>query len=138
MANINKVIPGLGFHHAALKVKDFEKAVAFYRDGLGMTPVVGWGEGDNRAQMLDLGDGGILEIFAGGSDELQAKGKYQHIALTTASVDQAYEAALKAGAKPLTPPKQVDIDANPAPISLYIAFVIGPDGEEVEFFTRLK
>ena len=47
-------------------------------------------------------------------------------------------AALAAGATALTPPKTVDIPtAKPVPMSIRIAFVKGPDGEEVEFFTEL-
>ena len=42
-----------GFHHAALRARDFEASVAFYRDGLGMKPTISWGQGDGRAVMLE-------------------------------------------------------------------------------------
>jgi catechol 2,3-dioxygenase-like lactoylglutathione lyase family enzyme len=62
----NKRIQGMGFHHIALKAKDFEASLKFYTEGLGMEFYTQWGEGDKRIAMLDLGDGSILELFAGG------------------------------------------------------------------------
>jgi catechol 2,3-dioxygenase-like lactoylglutathione lyase family enzyme len=47
----------------ALTVKDFESAVAFYRDGLGLDPANLWtNEAGGRGQMLRAGRG-TLEIF---------------------------------------------------------------------------
>lgn len=135
MANINKKIPGLGFHHIALKVKDFEKSRDFYVNGLGMTPIVGWGEGDSEIIMLDLGDGGILELFAGGGDHLASNGKWLHFAMTVDNVDEAYATAIAAGAESLIPPKSVPLESRPYKMTLRIAFVKGFDGEELEFFT---
>lgn len=132
--NINKKIPGLGFHHIALKVKDLDKSIEFYTIGLGMTPVVGWREGDKRIQMLDLGNGDILELFAGGSDELQAVGKWQHFAMCVEDVDAAYKTAIKAGAESHIEPKTVPLDSQPYKMSIRIAFVKGLDGEQLEFF----
>ena len=60
----NEIIKGMGFHHVALKAADYESAYKFYTEGLGMKLYATWGEGDGRAAMLDLGDGGILELFA--------------------------------------------------------------------------
>jgi len=134
MDNINKKIKGLGFHHIALKVKDFDKSRKFFVEGLGMTPVVTWGEGDSKIEMLDLGDGGILELFAGGGDHLPESGKYIHFAMKVDDVDSAYETALAAGAEPLTPPKSVPLDSTPYKMTIRVAFVKGFDGEELEFF----
>lgn len=134
MTNINKKIPGLGFHHIALKVKDFKKSYDFYVNGLGMTPIVGWGENDGEVQMLDLGDGGILELFAGGGDQLSNNGKWLHFAMKVDDVDHAYNTAIAAGASPLTEPKTVPLESRPYKMTLRIAFVKGFDGEELEFF----
>lgn len=134
MENINKTIKGLGFHHIALKVKDFEKSRKFYVEGLGLTPVVTWGEGEDKIEMLDLGDGGIIELFACGGDHLSANGKYNHFAMTVDDVDKAYEIAVAAGAEPLTPPKSVPLDSKPYKMTIRVAFVKGFDGEELEFF----
>lgn len=135
MANINKKIPGLGFHHIALKVKDFQKSRDFYVNGLGMTPIVAWGEGDGEINMFDLGNGDILELFAGGGDHLASNGKWLHFAMTVDNVDQAYETAIAAGAESLIAPKSVPLNSRPYKMTLRIAFVKGPDGEELEFFT---
>lgn len=134
MENINKIIKGLGFHHIALKVKDFKKSYEFYTNGLGMMPIVGWGSGDSEIQMLDLGDGGILELFAGGGDDLSENGKWLHFAMKVDDVDAAYSAAIAAGAAPLIQPKDVALDSRPYKMTIRIAFVKGFDGELLEFF----
>ncbi|MBQ7932585.1 MAG: VOC family protein, partial [Clostridia bacterium] len=64
----NEIIKGMGFHHVALKAVNFEESLKFFTEGLGMKFYTQWGEGDGRIAMLDLGDGGILELFAGGSE----------------------------------------------------------------------
>jgi len=43
-----------GFHHVAMRVKDFEKVVEFYTQGLGYSKGIYWGDGESRAQMIDL------------------------------------------------------------------------------------
>lgn len=135
MENNNKVIKGLGFHHIALKVKDFKKSYEFYTKGLGMTPLVGWGEGSGEIQMLDLGNGDILELFAGGNDELSDNGKWLHFAMCVDDVDAAFASALEAGARPHIRPKDVLLDSRPYKMTIRIAFVIGFDNEQLEFFT---
>lgn len=52
----------------AITVDDWEKAVAFYRDGLGLDPVALWTE-HGKAQLLNGGEA-TLEVF----DERQALG----------------------------------------------------------------
>ena len=102
-----------------------------------MTPVAAWGEGDHRIQMLDIGDGTILELFAGGSDDADA-GRYLHLALGCDDVDAAYARALEAGAKIKSEPRTVPLDSKPHPMTLRCAFVFGPSGEELEFFSILE
>lgn len=130
----NGIIKGLGFHHIALKVKDFERSLDFYKNGLGLRPVVAWGEGDKRIQMLDLGDGGILELFAGGSELPAESAKWIHFAMHADDVEAAYATAVAAGGEPLTPPKTVPLDSTPYKMTIQVAFVKGFDGEELEFF----
>lgn len=135
---MNTKIPGLGIAHLALKASDFDKSLAFYRDGLGMTPYISWGEPGDRKQMLKFGDGdGILELFEGGNEALPDMGRYVHFAYSVKDVDAAYAAALAAGAKPLTPPKFVPLDSEPKKVTLNIAFVYGPDNEQIEFFKEV-
>jgi len=132
----NQVICGMGFHHIALKTKDLKKSVAMY-EALGMKEIVRWGEGSSEIVMLDIGDGGRLELFANGGDEFAPNGKWQHFAFGVDDVEQAYNTALAAGFLSKTAPKVVPLSAKPQPMSIQIAFVIGPDGEEVEFFKEV-
>ena len=52
----NEIIKGMGFHHIALKALDFDAALKFYTEGLGMKFYTSWGEGEKKIAMLDLGD----------------------------------------------------------------------------------
>lgn len=52
----------------AFTVKDFERAVKFYCDGLGIEPSAIWNNGDGHALVLDMGRA-TLELF----DEPQAE-----------------------------------------------------------------
>ena len=133
----NDIIKGMGFHHVALKTADLDASIAFY-EKLGMKFYTSWGEGDGRIAMMDFGDGGILELFAGGNGEEQANPRYIHFALKADDVDLAYAKALEAGAKPKSAPKVVPLDSKPVKLTLNCCFVYGPDGEEVEFFRILK
>lgn len=52
----------------ALTVKDYEKSVKFYCEGLGIEPAAIWNNGNGKALMLNMGNA-TLEVF----DENQAK-----------------------------------------------------------------
>lgn len=52
----------------ALTVKDYEKSVKFYCEGLGIEPAAIWNNADGKALMLEMGNA-TLEVF----DENQAK-----------------------------------------------------------------
>ena len=131
----NERIKGIGFHHIGLKTADLEKSVKFY-EALGMKEIVRWGEGEREIVMLDIGDGGRFELFAGGGDAFSEKGKYIHFAMHVEDVPAAYAHALSVGATPLTPPKVVPLDSKPDKITIEVAFVKGPDGEQLEFFRQ--
>ena len=132
----NEIIKGMGFHHVALKTADLDESIAFY-EKLGMKLYTSWGEGNGRAAMLDFGDGGILELFAGGNANETVDAKYIHFALKVDDVDAAYKKALEIGAKPKSEPKVVPLDSKPLKVTLNCGFVYGPSGEEVEFFKIL-
>ena len=129
----NEIIRGMGFHHIALRCANIEKSLTMYK-ALGMKEEVRWGEGEKLIVMLDIGDGGHIELFANGSDEYSVKGKWNHFALAVEDVDQAYRIALEAGFAPLIAPKFAPLESTPKKLTLTVAFVAGPDGEEVEFF----
>ena len=134
MAN-GKII-GMGFHHVSIKVRNYERSVEFYR-ALGMKTVTEWGQGDGRIMMLDIGDGNIFEICAGGTDEGCGTGSIGHVAFAVRNVDTAYAKAIEAGAVSVMTPTVMKLDdARPSKMTIYVAFVAGPDGEQIEFYTR--
>ena len=124
-----------GMHHVAIRVKDFDKSLNFYEKVLGLKKVKAWGEGNTRAVMLDCGDGCCVEIFANRMTDVLCEGLWEHLAFKVADVDGAYKAAIAAGCKNKMEPKDVDIPcATVYPVR--IAFVIGFDGEVIEFFAE--
>ena len=135
----NDIIKGLGYAHMAIAAKDFDKSMAFYK-ALGMKVYTQWGEGDTRIALLDTGDGSLVELFAKPDLDVEkvagvTEGNpFLHFAFSAQNVDEAYRIALEAGAKPLKPPAELPLQAHPICLTLRIAFVIGPSGEELEFF----
>lgn len=137
MAKQNQVLGGGGFHHVAIRARDFEASVRFYTEALGFVEKVRWGEGDKRGIMLDVGDGNYLEIFAGRKDALPAQSAEPpilHFAIRTSNTDAALERARSAGAEVTIEPKDVVIPSTPSPLPVRLAFCKGPDGEVIEFF----
>ena len=135
----NDVIRGLGYAHMAIAAKDFDKSLAFYK-ALGMKIYPLWGEGDSRIALLDTGNGDLVELFA--SPDLNTDrtatavdgNPFLHFAFSAQNVDEAYRIALEAGATPVTPPTEMPLKSHPVSLTLRVAFVKGPSGEELEFF----
>lgn len=130
----NEIIKGMGFHHVALKANDFEESFKFYTEGLGMKFYTSWGEGNGKIAMLDLGDGGILELFAGGEKIESTNNGYIHFAVKVDDVDAAFNRAIEYGATVMSEPKVVPLDSAPVKLTLNCGFVYGPSGEQIEFF----
>ena len=135
----NDIIKGLGYAHMAIAAKDFDKSLTFYK-ALGMKVYTQWGEGDSRIALLDTGNGDLVELFAQpdlntGKAATPADGNpFLHFAFSAQNVDEAYRIALEAGATPLKPPMEMPLKSHPVCLTLRIAFVKGPSGEELEFF----
>jgi glyoxylase I family protein len=86
--------------------------------------------------LLDIGNGSHFEIFANGNANPTKDAKFVHFAFATTDPDLAYKNAVAAGAASQMEPKTLDIPATP-PLPVRIAFVVGPDGEVLEFFKVL-
>ena len=135
----NDIIKGLGYAHMAIAAKDFDKSLTFYK-ALGMKVYTQWGEGDSRIALLDTGNGDLIELFAKpdlNTDKVATTADvnpFLHFAFSAQNVDEAYRIALEAGATPLKPPAELPLKAHPICLTLRIAFVKGPSGEELEFF----
>lgn len=125
-----------GFHHIALSASDFDKTVSFYKT-LGLTERVRWGEGEGRVVMLDMGDGGCIEIFANGENRERVDERFLHLAFKVDDVDGAYNTAINAGAVSKREPCDVAPNGAVPVIKMRIAFVFGPDGEILEFFKEI-
>lgn len=130
----------MGTHHIAITASNFDHSYQFYVNGLGMKPVASWGSGEQRAAMLDIGDGTCIELFAGGNpDDLPQKENKLgliHLAFDVISPDISYQRALEFDAQSRTEPTDITLDAQPQPLHLRIAFVYGPDREVLEFFHK--
>lgn len=125
-----------GFHHVAMKVKDFDEVVEFYTDGLGFKKGITWGNGDERAVMIDVGNENYIEIFAGGKMADENEGAFMHIALKSQDCEKDLNRAVKAGAVVTVKVMNVDIPSNPVK-KVRIAFCKGLNGEILEFFQEL-
>jgi glyoxylase I family protein len=130
------VLSKMGFHHIALRCKDFDKSVAFYK-AIGLKPCIGWGEAPKRVAMLELGNGGRIELFEGGTGEKtespSQSGEWFHLAIASENPDVSFEAAMNAGATQKYAPYDMVLGSTP-PTPVRLAFVCGPDGEVIEFF----
>lgn len=135
----------IGFHHVALRVRDFDKSVGFYQSVLGCTPTVAWGEAPSRAIMLDYGGGNYIELFEKPAepslpaDQLTTQpsaAAILHVCLRTNDVDGIISKVRDAGCNVLLEPKDTripdTITGDPLPVRL--AFFSGPDGETIELF----
>lgn len=131
---MNQIIKGCGFHHVAIWTGDWEKSLNFYVEGLGFTSKIAWGEAPSRAVMLDTGDGNYLEIFErDAAKQTVGEANLLHLCLRCDDVEAAVEIARSAGAtiktEAVSPEtfQKIGIEAK-------IAFILGPNGEIIEFF----
>ena len=119
-----------GFHHMAMKVRDFDKTIRFYTDVLGMKIGKSWGTDGSRAVMIDAGNDNFLEIFEVGT-EADADGRVAHFALRVDDCDTLMDGVRAAGLEITDEPRDVDIKSDPV-YPVRIAFFRGPSGELVE------
>ena len=118
----------------ALTVSDFEEAVAFYRDALGLEQLADWSDDDGRVIVLSAGRA-TLELF----DEAQAEkvdaieagrrvSSTVRLALEVADSTETAQRLVEAGAEEVAPPVVTPWgDRN--------ARVQAPDGMQLTLFT---
>lgn len=133
---MNKIIPNIRIHHIAVVAEDFEATIAFY-EKLGFVKYTGWGEGEKRIQLMDIGNGSHMEIFASNPESTRVGGRFVHLAFAVEDVEQAFKVAIEAGATEKIAPKVVPLESSPKKISINCAFVIGLNGEVIEFFREI-
>lgn len=137
---MNNVVKGMGFHHISLRCKDIEKSIKFY-EALGCVKVAEWEGKVGKIAMVDLGDGGRIELFSGGvEDKVESdtqSGEWFHLALKSDDPDAAFATAIAAGATEKFAPYDMVIKSEP-PMPVRLAFVYGPNGEVIEFFHLKK
>jgi len=133
MTGENMKIKGCGFHHVSMKVRDLDKTIRFYTEGLGFVERFSWGQHPKRTVLLDTGDGNYLEVSQGDPHQEHGDGVFCHLALRVDDCEAAIDAARAAGAKVTVETKDVTLSSEP-PLHLRIAFFEGPDGELIELF----
>ena len=118
----------------AFTVKDFDQALAFYRDALGMEQLADWSSEAGRVVALDAGRA-VLELLdeaqAGVVDEIEAGRRVSgtvRFALRVADSETMARRLAEAGAAPVAPPVMTPWgDRN--------ARVQAPDGMQLTLFT---
>ena len=121
----------------ALTVPDFDAAVAFYRDALGLEQLADWSSEDGRVVLLEAGRA-TLELF----DERQAETVDRievgrrvsgtvRLALEVADSEATSSRLVEAGAESVAPPTMTPWgDRN--------ARVRAPDGMQLTLFTPAR
>ena len=126
-----------GVHHIGMSSTHFDETVRLYQEGLGFAIKHTWGK-DQRVYMLDMGDGSCIEVFEEKDKDLPTMGRWMHVAINTDDIQKSYEQAVRAGAKPKLPPTFADIvEATPQQVNMWFAYVVGFDGEEIEFIQEV-
>ena len=125
-------------HHAGLPVTDLERAIGWYRDGLGLehTTTARVPEGVEIAFVVDRAGSGV-ELFAldlppaeGWDGPIPAlRRRTGHVAFSVDDLDGAFARALAAGGRAVWEPRP-----SPKP-GQRIAFVADPDGNLVELMS---
>ena len=126
-------IPEMGFHHIAVCVKDFDRELRFFTEGLGLKPYTAWSGGEQRIMLLEIGDGGMVELFSNGIDAAEENNRYTHFALRVPDVEASFDRAVKAGAAVVKAPAVHRLPSAPVALTLQCAFIRTPGGAEIEF-----
>ena len=127
-------MPEVTEFRVVLTVSDFDEAVSFYRDALGLEQLADWSEDDGRVMLLSAGRA-TLELFdqaqAEKVDAIEAGRRVSgtvRLALEVADSTETARRLVAAGAEEVAPPVV-------APWGDRNARVQGPDGMQLTLFT---
>jgi glyoxylase I family protein len=137
----NQKISGCGFHHVALFARDYDQTIDFYLHVLGFKKLNEWAYLTGRAMFVDIGDGGMVEIFENPNAAAPQEGKWLHLGLkigSTAAIDATIEKVRALGLTIIDEPYDVDIEGDLESIHIRIAFFKGYEGETFELFAYRK
>ena len=124
-------------HHIGVLTADMERSLRFYRDALGGTIVHSFDIPSGTINMVGFGEA-VVELVPMSPPASLASGApacgLAHFALTVDDTRAAYETALAAGGKPgMMKPVEMPLGTKKA----VLAYVLGPDGETIEFYQPL-
>jgi len=98
-------------HHSCVIVSDVEKAIAFYRDSLGLKVIttISGNEGKPRLALLKAGDDTIELIQVNPAHKLTAMHRVgnMHFAFRVSDIHKMYEELTRKGVKFVAPPEEV-------------------------------
>ena len=133
---MNFQIPGASLHHVALEVADYERSRDFYQNAFGMILINEWSFMGKQLCFLDIGNGSFLELHSA-PNGAQPDGRYLHFCLHTSDIDKAYKNAVSLGAIPNREPFDFLIESIPTHMPVRVAWLCGPDGENIELFQHV-
>lgn len=153
---------GSGLHHINVRVRDIDKAIDFYMEAFSFSLLFRWDgvEGLHDGSVyfrnnlqgahLDMGDGQVLELIPAPKNAVppgERASSFNHIGLRVSDLEETYDQALAAGAKPYPirdgsggvwdGPTTIKLKARPPFKRSFVvraAHVVGPDDEIIELF----
>ncbi len=126
-----------GVHHISLNtqgVEEFNKAIIFYTEVLGMKVIRTWGEGENLGAMVDTGNC-CLELGSNAKED-KGDGNIAHLALRCEDVAGVLAEVEKAGYPVTLTAREFTFKNSTPPCTACIGFFIGPCREKVELFNE--
>lgn len=155
----NPVLGAGGIHHIAIRTRDWDRTLEFYRQVLGFHVKLTWQEvlgsmderlgaessrpRNQRWAYLDSGDGTCVEVFedtnfappSPGTDPTNTPGSpIVHVGIRTSRLDHVWETARGFGAKLGEGPTAYTLHttSGQGPIVVRLCFIQGPSGEWIE------
>lgn len=116
----------VGIAHACFTVSNLERSIAFYRDGLGLTPAFDFTDENGRRFGLYLHTGrrNFIELFEGQLGERADKQSFRHICLEVDDIQAAVKTLSERGIQV----SEVKMGKDHS----YQAWIADPDGNRFE------